>query len=120
MLACPKNAYSDKFNVNRSRCGGKSTYVRESRRMKIKAEFDEVKYAAILSQYQPRPIHTEKDNQRAMDILEGLNANGELTPELEALAEILTTLIENFEDGRYALSHRATATRSNPASRPHA
>jgi len=91
--------------------------------MKIKAEFDEVKYAAILGQYQPRPIHTEKENQRAIDILEGLDVDGELTPELEALAEILTTLIENFENGRYALSPHAKAAGSDPAGqgrRPHA
>ncbi|HEV2643446.1 MAG TPA: hypothetical protein VGT98_12095 [Candidatus Elarobacter sp.] len=87
--------------------------------MKIKAEFDEAKYAAVLGQYQPRPIHTEKENQRAIDILEGLGADGELTPELEALAEILTTLIENFEDGRYALSPQGR-TPAGQGSRPHA
>jgi hypothetical protein len=76
------HAYSDKSNENRTRCGGKAIGVRESRRMKIKVEFDEVKYAAVLGQYQPRPIHTEKEHQRAIDMLEGLGADGELTPEL--------------------------------------
>ena len=66
-------------------------------------EFDEAKYAAILGQYQPRPIHTEDDNQRAINMLEGLHANEALTPEQEAVAEILTALIENFEEERYAL-----------------
>jgi hypothetical protein len=71
--------------------------------MNITGEFDEVKYVAILRQYQPRPIHTEGDNQRAIGILEGLHASGALTPEHEALAEILTTLIEKFEEEHYAL-----------------
>ena len=71
--------------------------------MKTRAEFDEVKYAAVLGQWQPRPIRTEDDNRRAIAILEGLDANNELTPEQEALAEIFTTVIEKFEEERYGL-----------------
>ena len=67
------------------------------------AQLDEAKYVMVLSQYKPRPIHTEKENRHAIDALEGLHANGTLTPEQEALAEILTTLIEKFEEERYAL-----------------
>ena len=67
------------------------------------AHLDEVKFAEVLSRYKPRPIHTEEDNQRAIDVLEGLHANDTLTPEQEALAEILTMLIEKFEEERYAL-----------------
>ncbi len=67
------------------------------------AQPDDAKYAAVLGQYKPRPIHTEENNQRAIDILESLHANDPLTPEQEALAEKLTTLIEKFEEERYAL-----------------
>ena len=67
------------------------------------SQLDEAKYAVVLSRYKPRPIHTEEDNRRAIDVLEGLHANGTLTPEQEALAEILTMLIEKFEEERYAL-----------------
>ncbi len=67
------------------------------------AQLDEAKYAVVLSRYKPRPIHTEEDNRRAVEVLEGLHANDTLTPEQEALAEILTTLIEKFEEERYAL-----------------
>ena len=60
-------------------------------------------HTVVLGRYKPRPIHREEDNQRAIDVLEGLHANDTLTPEQEALAEILTTLIEKFEEERYAL-----------------
>ena len=67
------------------------------------AQLDEAKYAVVLSRYKPQPIHTEEDNRRAIDVLEGLHAKDTLTPEQEAFAEILTTLIEKFEEERYAL-----------------
>jgi HTH-type transcriptional regulator/antitoxin HigA len=67
-------------------------------------EFDQAKYAAVLGEYQPRPIHTEEENQKATEALERVHANGVLTPEQEALAEVLTTLIEKFEEEQYALS----------------
>ena len=66
-------------------------------------QLDDATYAGVLSQYKPRPIHTEEDNQRAIDVLESLRANDPLTPEQEALAEMLTTLIEKYEEERYAL-----------------
>jgi HTH-type transcriptional regulator/antitoxin HigA len=72
--------------------------------MEMIAELDEAKYAKVLGEYKPRPIHTEKDHERAIAILERLDANEQLSPEQEALAEILTTLIEKFEEERYALS----------------
>ncbi len=67
------------------------------------AQFDDAKFAAVLGQYKPRPIHTEDDNQRAIDVVESLHTDDALTPEQEALAEMLTTLIEKFEEERYAL-----------------
>jgi len=67
------------------------------------AELDETKYAQMLSQYKPRPIHTERDNERAVQALERLYAEDALTPEQEALGEVLATLIEKFEEERYSL-----------------
>lgn len=51
----------------------------------------------------PTAIETEAENQRALDILENLLAKGEanLTPEEDALAELLTQLIESFEKRTY-------------------
>ncbi|MDP9024629.1 MAG: helix-turn-helix domain-containing protein [Candidatus Eremiobacteraeota bacterium] len=70
---------------------------------------DEAGYAVVLGRYKPRPIQTEEDNQRAIDVLESLHANNTLTPEQKALAEILTTLIEKFEEERYPLRHASPA-----------
>ena len=72
--------------------------------MEMIVELDEAKYAAVLGEYKPRPIHTEADNERAIALLETIHGNETLTPEQEALAELLTTLVEKFEEERYALT----------------
>jgi len=71
--------------------------------MEVTAELDEVQYARVLTEYKPRPIHTEQQNQRAIQALERLYASEALSPEQEALGEVLTTLIEKFEEERYSL-----------------
>lgn len=64
--------------------------------------FDETAYAALLVKYKPRPIHTEDENRRAIELLTHLDENGDaLTPEQEMVAELLTTLIEQFEEQHY-------------------
>ena len=64
------------------------------------AQFDEVKYAAVLGQYKPRPIHTEQENQHAIEMLESLDANATLTPEQEALADsLISNLGEKVDEG---------------------
>ncbi|HEY0395468.1 MAG TPA: helix-turn-helix domain-containing protein [Candidatus Elarobacter sp.] len=73
------------------------------------AELDESKYAKILSEYKPRAIHSQDDNERAIAALERLYEQAELSPEQEALAEVLTTLIERFEEERYALNEASPA-----------
>lgn len=70
------------------------------------AQLNDAKYAAVLCQYKPRPIHTEEDNQRAIDVLESLHTNDALTLEQAALAELLTTLIEKFEEDPVRLPPR--------------
>ncbi len=74
------------------------------------AHLDEAKYAAVLGEYKPRPIHNDEDNDRAIDVLERLHAQAALTPEQEAFAELLTTLIEKFEEERYALDAASPAS----------
>ncbi len=49
-------------------------------------------------------IHTDDDNQRAIALLEAIHENEPLTPEQEAVAELLTTFIEKFEEERHALT----------------
>jgi HTH-type transcriptional regulator / antitoxin HigA len=67
------------------------------------ARFDEAKYAQVLGKYKPRPIHDDEANLRAIKMLEGLYELDVLTPEQEALGELLATLIEKYEEERYAL-----------------
>jgi HTH-type transcriptional regulator / antitoxin HigA len=75
--------------------------------MEMIAALNEAKYAAVLGEYKPRPIHTEEDNRRAIASLEAIHENEPLSPEQEALSELLTTLIEKFEEERYALKGAA-------------
>src|ERR1700678_468022 len=64
-------------------------------------------YGKLLAKVRPRVIKTEAENERAIAELEALDireAQGRpLTPEEEELAELLTVLIEKFEDAHYDL-----------------
>jgi HTH-type transcriptional regulator/antitoxin HigA len=62
------------------------------------------KYAALLARTLPAVIHSEKENERCIALLEGLDRKGErLTAAERRLAELLTVLIEDFEEKAYAL-----------------
>src|SRR3979411_2614242 len=72
--------------------------------MSIVAEtIDEKEYASLLSKTLPRVIHTEDENERCTAELESLLTKRNRTPEELQLAELLTLLIEDFEDKHYAL-----------------
>src|ERR1019366_9386910 len=74
--------------------------------MEEMATLTETAYGELLSQTRPRVIKTEAENERALAELEALDTlERPLTGEEEALAELLTMLIEQFEDARYALGH---------------
>lgn len=61
-------------------------------------------YAALLARTLPAVIHSEKENERCIAILESLDGKAEkLTAAERRLAELLTVLIEDFEEGNYAL-----------------
>jgi HTH-type transcriptional regulator/antitoxin HigA len=69
------------------------------------APIDEAAYGKLLRKALPRPIRTEKDNERYLQVVERLMDLGErLTPEQHELMELLVTLIERFEAERYSLS----------------
>jgi HTH-type transcriptional regulator/antitoxin HigA len=53
----------------------------------------------------PRPIETEKENERALAIVNELMSKGEdkLTPEEQALLKLLVQLIEDFEEKAYPI-----------------
>jgi HTH-type transcriptional regulator/antitoxin HigA len=58
----------------------------------------------LLARVQPCVIRTEEENEGLIAELEKLDTSGHpLSPEQERLAELLTTLIEQFEEQHYAV-----------------
>jgi HTH-type transcriptional regulator/antitoxin HigA len=73
----------------------------------MSATLNETKYAAVLSEHKPKPIHSDRENERAIALIERLYAQEHLTAEEETLAELMTTLVEHFEEERYSLKEAA-------------
>ena len=64
----------------------------------------QVEYASLLRRTAPAVIHSERENERCISMLEALDRKGEkLTSAERRLAELLTVLIEDFEEKAYAL-----------------
>jgi HTH-type transcriptional regulator/antitoxin HigA len=64
----------------------------------------QLEYGSLLRRTLPAVIHSEKENERCISMLEGLDGKGEkLTSAERRLAELLTVLIEDFEEKTYAL-----------------
>ena len=59
-------------------------------------------YTDLLIQYQPKPIKTEPEYQRALKVVEGM-MSGELTEAETALFELLVLLIEKYEESHYPM-----------------
>ncbi|NJK65258.1 MAG: transcriptional regulator [Microcoleus sp. CSU_2_2] len=66
--------------------------------------FDLNIYINLLYKYQPRIIKTEEENGIFLEIVEELISRPNLTPEEDALLELLVKLIEDFEDKHYQLN----------------
>jgi HTH-type transcriptional regulator/antitoxin HigA len=60
-------------------------------------------YAKLLAKSIPRPIRTEAEHERATEMLLELDEPADLSPEEEALAEVLTLLIEDYEQKYHPL-----------------
>ena len=60
-------------------------------------------YALLLGDALPHVIHTESENDRCTAVLENLLRQKKRTAEQKRLAELLTLLIEKFEEKKYAL-----------------
>ncbi len=61
-------------------------------------------YSALVSKFPPKVIRTGKENEAYTQILYDLDGRREtLTPAEKELAELLTLLIEDFEEKRYRL-----------------
>jgi HTH-type transcriptional regulator / antitoxin HigA len=63
--------------------------------------FNRDKYTELLSEYQPKIIKTEVENEQALEIVEQLMHLHGRTPEQEAIYELLVVLIERFEQEFY-------------------
>jgi len=67
-------------------------------------EVDPKRYGLLLARKLPAVIRTEEENQRLIAEVEQLDRRyEELTPEEKEYSELLTVLIEAFEDANYAL-----------------
>jgi HTH-type transcriptional regulator / antitoxin HigA len=64
---------------------------------------DEKSYGQLLRRTLPRVIRTEGECARLTDELMRLDERGDLTPEEKELAELLTILIERYEERRYPI-----------------
>lgn len=61
-------------------------------------------YSALLSKFPPKIIRREKENEAYTEILYDLDQRSKtLTPAEKQLAELLTLLIEDFEEKQYRL-----------------
>jgi HTH-type transcriptional regulator/antitoxin HigA len=64
-------------------------------------------YVHLLGDARPHVIHTEAENARSTAILETLLRKKNRTAEEDRLAELLTLLIEDFEEREYAPQRKA-------------
>jgi HTH-type transcriptional regulator/antitoxin HigA len=60
-------------------------------------------YAKLLAKSLPRPIRSEPEHARLTATLLALDERDDLSPEEEALAEVLTLLIEDYEEKYHPL-----------------
>ena len=60
-------------------------------------------YAALLAKALPAVIHSERENERCIAMLEELDSKLNPNPAERRLAELLTILIEEFEEKNYPL-----------------
>jgi HTH-type transcriptional regulator / antitoxin HigA len=71
--------------------------------------FNADRYGALLSQYQPKPIKTERDNEQILKVAEELMHLPNRSLEETALYELLITLIEKFEQEYYSPGASSTS-----------
>jgi HTH-type transcriptional regulator / antitoxin HigA len=73
--------------------------IRSSGRMTI--TFSRERYKDLLSEYQPKLIKSETENEQALAMIEKLMHLSNRTPEQQELYELLIVLIEKFEQDFY-------------------
>jgi HTH-type transcriptional regulator / antitoxin HigA len=70
--------------------------------------FNPNKYSELLTQYQPKLIRTEADNEKALAIVEELMHRIDRSLEENELYDLLITLIEKFEQEYYLPGNDST------------
>ncbi len=72
--------------------------------VKVK-RIDPYKYGQLLLAALPRPIQTEAENERALELINRLMSKGEdkFTKEEGVLLDLLTVLVERFEEEHYPI-----------------
>lgn len=68
-----------------------------------KRDADANEYRQLLGKSLPHVVRDEKENEYYIDLLASLDAKIDPTPAEKELADLLTVLIEDFEDKHYAL-----------------
>lgn len=68
-------------------------------------------YGILLSKYQPKIIKTESENEYFLEVVEELLSRNNLTPEEDAILELLVKLIEDFEEANYSLNNSTPSSR---------
>jgi HTH-type transcriptional regulator/antitoxin HigA len=71
---------------------------------KMTLTFNPEIYSELLSKHQPRIIKSEEENEKFLAVVEELLSRPNLTPEEDAMLELLVRLIEDFEAKHYQLN----------------
>ncbi|MBZ5562279.1 MAG: helix-turn-helix domain-containing protein [Acidobacteriia bacterium] len=74
------------------------------RKSRFSRSVDPEEYATLISENLPHVIQTEAENEAYIRLLEALDAKSNPTPAEKELADLLTLLIEEFEERQYALN----------------
>jgi len=72
---------------------------------RVKKRIDPQKYGRLLAEMLPRPIAAEADYERTLEMIDGLMSRPEssLTAEEHMLLELMTQLVERYEEDHYQI-----------------
>jgi HTH-type transcriptional regulator/antitoxin HigA len=75
----------------------------------LTANIDVKRYGRLLAKAAPRVITTEEEHERMLDMVESLMEKGErnMTPEEDALLDLLTNLIRDYEASAYPMREKS-------------
>jgi HTH-type transcriptional regulator/antitoxin HigA len=71
--------------------------------MSTTTEISDSVYAKLLARSLPRPIRSDAEHARVLKDLLAMDERDDLSPEEEALAEVLTLLVDDYEEQHHPL-----------------